>query len=476
MRRAVLTGARVVLLAGPVVLAFRTGGYLDAARLWAALGAWGLVVVALLGLGRRLPGGRPAALALGGLAGLALWTGISIAWAPIGGTAYDATQIAVLYAGALLAAAVLLLGADGALRWVEPAVGGGALVVVGYGLSERLLPGVLTFARSQSALGRLEQPLTYWNALGAVAALGLVLGARLGGDARRPVTLRVAAGAAAAPLALGLSLTVSRGALFAAAAGLLALVVAARRREQLAAALLVAAVGAATALACSGLDAVATLAGSASTRESEGLAALAITLAGAAAGGAGALVLQRRLAGGPLGLPRGAGWLASAVILAGFVTAVAVGSGDASRRPLTPGASRYASFESNRYEYWRVAARSFEREPLRGVGAEGWAVDWRRERTVAEGAADAHSLYVQTAAELGLIGLALLAAAFAGVALSARAALRLDAAAAAGPVAGCVVWATHVALDWDWQMPAATLPALVLAGALVALGATATAS
>ena len=31
-----------------------------------------------------------------------------------------------------------------------------------------------------------------------------------------------------------------------------------------------------------------------------------------------------------------------------------------------------------------------------------------------------------------------------------------------------VVWLIHSTIDWDWQVPAVTLPALLLAGALVA--------
>ena len=31
------------------------------------------------------------------------------------------------------------------------------------------------------------------------------------------------------------------------------------------------------------------------------------------------------------------------------------------------------------------------------------------------------------------------------------------------------MWAAHVALDWDFELPAATLPALLAAGALLAL-------
>ena len=51
-----------------------------------------------------------------------------------------------------------------------------------YGLSERLLPGVVHLARVLSAGDRLAQPLTYWNGTGAFAALGLVLAAGLAGD------------------------------------------------------------------------------------------------------------------------------------------------------------------------------------------------------------------------------------------------------------------------------------------------------
>ena len=52
---------------------------------------------------------------------------------------------------------------------------------------------------------------------------------------------------------------------------------------------------------------------------------------------------------------------------------------------------------------------------------------------------------------------------------AARRAVRRDAAAAAGAIAVCTTWALHASIDWDWQMPAVTLPALVLAGGLVAL-------
>ena len=228
MRAAVLNGARAALLAGPTALAFFSGGYFDGPRAWAGLLAWALVAIAVF----AAP--RPAMttgswLALGGLAALGVWTLLSITWAPVAGSAYHAGQITILYTGVLLAG-MLLLQSRRAQLLVEPALAAGALIVIGYGISERLLPGVLHFARSVSAEGRLEQPLTYWNAMGELAALGFVLATRVAGAPDRAPGVRLAATAAAAPLTMGLYLSFSRGALFACVAGLIALVVLAPER------------------------------------------------------------------------------------------------------------------------------------------------------------------------------------------------------------------------------------------------------
>ena len=417
------TGAGGLLLAGPVVLAFFSGGYFDVPRGWAGLVAWLLVAVGCL-VG-TWPRGRAAWLAIGGLAALAGWTLLSLTWAPLGETAYDAGQIAFLYLGALTAAALLRPPR------AEEALLLGTLVVVGYGVSERLLPGLLDFAQSISAQGRLEQPLTYWNAMGLVAATGLVLSARP--DWRL---------AAAPILGLGLSLTVSRGGLLAAAAGLICLVVLARRRDTLAAA------GAAVGLG--GLAAVSELGGS-------GVMLAAVIVLTAAA-----VPLARACAAreGALRLPAQAGVLAVMVVGVGIGLALVFGSKETSGR-LEPTAGRLVTLQSNRYEYWRVAARAFKAEPVRGIGAGGWAVRWRRERPFDEAAHDAHSLPLQTLAELGLVGFVLLAVFVGGVGLAAR--------EAGAPLltAVCVTWGVHTLLDWDWQMPAATLPAIIAAGVVV---------
>ena len=98
----------------------------------------------------------------------------------------------MLYLAALVAAAALLT--DSA-RWIEPVLLAGSPLTAAYGLSERLLPRLVSRStRSPAAGDRLAQPLTYWNGQGALAALGLALAAALIVDARRPEALRARRG------------------------------------------------------------------------------------------------------------------------------------------------------------------------------------------------------------------------------------------------------------------------------------------
>jgi O-Antigen ligase len=472
VRAAATNAASLVLLAGPTALAFFSGGYFDGPRAWAGLGAWLLVVVAALTgrvRGRDLSAGRAALVAIGGLALLAAWSLASIAWSPLAGNAYHAGQIVMLYLGALIAAA-LLLGAGRMRALVEPALAAGTLIVVGYGVSGRLVPGLLHFARSVSAQGRLEQPLTYWNAMGELAAIGVVLVARLAGDHARPPATRIVAAAASVPLGAGLYISFSRGALFACAAGLIALVAVAPTRQQAAAVLLAVLAGALGALACAPFGGVTGLLGSLATREGQGAIALGLLVVLAAMA---ALAERRLISRGPEGslpMPPRMPLIAATLICAGLALAIVVGAKEtsSSAQQLSGGANRLVSLRSNRYDYWRVALRAFAQQPLRGVGAGNWAVYWLRWRHFEDFAQDAHSLPLQTMAELGLVGVAGLLAFLGGVAAAARRALRTT-PLAAGPIAGLVAYIAHAPLDWDWEMPAVTLVAIVLAGMLLAL-------
>src|SRR5690348_9680680 len=210
----------VPLLLGPGVLACFAGGYFDQPRLIAAIVAWAALAAVAIVAPSPLPAAGPARVALGGLAALTAWTGLSLLWAPLGGPAADDLQRLLLYVAAL-AVGIYVLADPRVRRWAEPLLLAAVLGAILYGLSERL--GLTTFTLVISAGDRLAYPLTYWNGTGAFAALGLVLAAGLAGEPERPRRLRMAAAAAAAPLGLAVYLTFSRGALGALAAGLMLL-------------------------------------------------------------------------------------------------------------------------------------------------------------------------------------------------------------------------------------------------------------
>ncbi len=79
------------------------------------------------------------------------------------------------------------------------------------------------------------------------------------------------------------------------------------------------------------------------------------------------------------------------------------GDGDLQRRLLSASGN-------GRSDYWRVARTMVRDEPLLGTGAGSFEAHWFRERSVAFHARDAHNLYLETLAELGPVGLALLLA------------------------------------------------------------------
>jgi len=446
----------VPLLLGPGVLACFSAGYFDTARLRAGVLAWLALAVAAAVLPRPLPRSGPGRAALAGLAALTALTGLSLLWAPLAGPAADDLQRLLVYLPAL-AAGVAALRAPAAARLTEPLLLLGIAGATLYGLSERLLPGLVELEPVLSAGNRLAYPLTYWNGTGAFAALGLVLAAGLAGDDGRPRGLRAAAAASGPLLALAIYLTFSRGALGALAVGLGVLVALRPTAAQLRAALLMAAAGATAAAATVALPGV-TEAGGPST--GHGLAMLALLAALSAVVGWLAPDGDAR----PRPGLRPAALVVLALALAGTVGAVAQAERRGGRDAPEAAASRLASVQSNRYEYWRVAVRAFAEHPAAGEGSGAFRVVWLRERPFRESVRDAHSLYLETAAELGLAGLACLALLLGAVA---AAAVRAGAAAAT-PIAALAAFALHAGLDWDWELPALTLVALALAARLLA--------
>jgi O-antigen ligase len=117
-----------------------------------------------------------------------------------------------------------------------------------------------------------------------------------------------------------------------------------------------------------------------------------------------------------------------------------------------------------------VGLDAYGDHPFRGIGAAGFRVEWLRERPLPEGALEIHSLPLEMLVELGIPGLLGFALMVGGIGVAGARALERRPELAAGACAVGTVWLVHASIDWDWQMPAVTLPALIAAGAVVAAG------
>lgn len=124
-------------------------------------------------------------------------------------------------------------------------------------------------------------------------------------------------------------------------------------------------------------------------------------------------------------------------------------------------------FGENRPRYWHVAWREFTENRVLGSGAGTFDEFWLDWRTVSSYARDAHNLYLETLAELGIPGLLLLLSALLPPLLvlgRGRDPLRATAAA------GYVAYLIHTGVDWDWELPATTIAGLLCAAALLVGG------
>jgi hypothetical protein len=94
---------------------------------------------------------------------------------------------------------------------------------------------------------------------------------------------------------------------------------------------------------------------------------------------------------------------------------------------------------------------------------------WTQHRTTESRTQEAHSLYLEVLAELGVVGLVLVLVALLTIlgAMAFRARGRNRAAGAALLAMG-VTWAVHAGLDWDWEIPAVTLWLFAAGGLLLA--------
>jgi len=120
---------------------------------------------------------------------------------------------------------------------------------------------------------------------------------------------------------------------------------------------------------------------------------------------------------------------------------------------------------NGRVDMWRLAADDFRAHRLLGAGAGTYEQYWFRHRPYAGQVRDAHSLYLEVLAELGLLGLAFLLIALA-VPLLALAKARGEPLLIGG-IGAYVAFLAHAAVDWDWEVPAVTLTGLFCGAAIL---------
>jgi cytochrome c-type biogenesis protein CcmH/NrfG len=133
-----------------------------------------------------------------------------------------------------------------------------------------------------------------------------------------------------------------------------------------------------------------------------------------------------------------------------------------------PGDSRLLSGSGNRYDYWRVAVDAFKSKPLEGVGAGNYPRSWFALRQTQENVRQPHSLWFQTAAETGVVGLLLMLAALAAASVGAgaaawRARSERERLLAVGGLGAFAWWLVQTSVDWMHLLPGLTCVALVSA-------------
>ena len=125
---------------------------------------------------------------------------------------------------------------------------------------------------------------------------------------------------------------------------------------------------------------------------------------------------------------------------------------------------------NGRYQYWSAAVDANATDPLVGTGPGTYRYWWARAGTVRGVVHDAHSLYLQTLAEAGIIGLLIVAGAVVALLVFAFArALRAPPLARpwlAAAAASCAAFATAAAVDWVWQLTVVPVAFLCVVAAI----------
>lgn len=469
-------------------LALAGGGFEVSARHVAGLAVW-LLVAALLALGvaGRARMGRPLYWASGLIFGVALWSAISSLWSgSIELSVIEADRVLV-YLGVFLAAFLIAQTDQRRQRFAEGIAISLAFVAL-LALGSRLLPHVLSVGEGLGSGPRLRYPLGYWNANGVACGIGTALLLWTSRFSPSRAARWFSAGVLPAVL-LALYFTYSRG-------GLLALVIAcgcllalSHDRLWLLATLGIGALCSLPAiLAVQSRHSLADNLANQATVD-QGVTVLLLLLAGVAL----AVLLfagLRRLEGQRGGLagravrlsrdPKVLRGVAVAIAVLAIAAVAAVGgrawdqfSSSDIQFPNDP-QQHFSDFSSaGRHDFWRVAIDAFEEKPVLGTGAGTYQFSWNELRSIPTiSVHNAHSLYLEAFAELGIVG-GLLTLGLVGFLLWTGLQAWRHARGQARELYGvlfavALTFAVGAAIDWFWEIAALGAVFFLASGALVA--------
>jgi len=471
-----------------VYLGMRGGGYDGIVRGEVGIAAWWIVLIgAVIGAlpSRRL--GRASWAGLGVLLVLALWTGLGIGWSESAERSVgELGRVASLLGVFALALAVQ---GPGAIGRVVGGVAGGIAVISLVALLSRLQPllfPVLEVPKVvEGAQARLHYPLNYWNGLAAFVAMGIPLLLAIA-TYFRSLAGRALCITVIPALSLTAFFTLSRGGALEAGVALVVLLALHPRRGELAAFLAPAVVGSAILIAAAaqrpelmdGLDTpVATGQGD------EMLAMTLVVCAGVGLIAVAVALWARYRSPGVASISRSAKFAVAAMLV--VVVAVAVAAGgpgaisdgwESFKDPSVP-TSESGRFDSSsgsgRYQWWSAAVDANATNPLVGIGPGTFEFWWARESSFPAFVRDAHSLYLETFAELGIVGLLLIVGVIGSPFVVGIRRIRTvppeQRVLIAGAVAACAAFAVAAALEWVWELTVLPVAFLLLSAALLGL-------
>jgi len=439
-RVAGLAAALVPLVLVPALGAVQ-GGFLPNAWVWAGtLAAWAAALAAVVSsepgaLRRCWP--WPAAIG-----SLLLWTLLSVAWSAQPSQSLLEARRTLVYASVVLALALLARRGSTEVLVIATCAAISALVV--YALFHYLLGS--RHPTFEALL--LSEPLGYANAVGILAAIGILLALGIAASAHAS-GLRAAAAAVVPLLALALELTGSAASWLALGIGIALAALLDPNALRLPATLAFVGPPAAILVWLGHFSRLADELAPTPRVSGKVVAAAAIMCAAAAA----AAAARSRPRTAPSG-PRARRLVLAAVVLVALVAAAALIHGGSTE----PRAS-----------YWHVAWHDeYLAHPGLGSGAGTFGRYWVQYGRPLQygGALDAHSLYLETLAELGPIGLLLLGAVLLVPLRGVIARRRLTYVPVA--VAAYTAFLVHAGLDWDWEMPAVVVAGLSCGAAAAA--------